>query len=392
MKSRENEKYIKLAVTSIVVIVIGLLCFFLLYRIKGFGRFFERLIGILMPFIYGFVIAYVLLPSCRWWEKRFARFFERLNIKKSKAIARGCSIAFCEVMLFLIAIALMMLIIPKVCESILGLVNTLPGQLDNVYEWLHKFLAKYPQFQEYWDEFYANMAEKLQEWLNSDLTPVVQNVLADIGDQLYSFISVIQNLFLGVIVSIYLLASRQKFKHQAEMVLFGSIKKKWAELIYAEAVYADRMFSGFLIGKLIDSTIIGVICFVGTWLIGIKSAVLISVVVGVTNIIPFFGPFIGAIPSVLLLLLENPLHALYFLIFIIILQQVDGNIIGPKILGNSTGLSSFWVLFSILFFGGLWGFVGMIIAVPLFAVIYDMIKRLVYLGLQKNQRSDLLGQ
>lgn len=150
------------------------------------------------------------------------------------------------------------------------------------------------------------------------------------------------------------------------------------------------MFSGFLMGKLVDSLIIGVICFIGTYMMGIKSALLVSVVVGVTNIIPFFGPYIGAVPSTLWLLLENPLHAFYFLIFVIVLQQIDGNIIGPKILGNSTGLSSFWVLFSILFFGGLWGFVGMIIGVPFFAVIYDVITRLVMRGLRYNQRDDML--
>lgn len=392
MKSKENEKYIKLAVTSIAVIIIGLLCFFLFYRIRGFGAFFKDILNILKPFVYGFVIAYVLMPSCRWWEKRFNSLLAGTGLKRAKALARGLSITLCELMLIAIAGALLVLIIPQLCSSVLGIVSALPGQLDNANEWLHNLLDKYPDFQQYWDDFYADIAKRLSEWLNSDLTPFLQNILGGISDQVVNMISLVQNVFLGMIVSIYLLASRQKFKMQAKMLLFGCVPQKWADRICNEAVYADKMFSGFLMGKLLDSAIIGVICFICTTMMRIKSSLLVSVVVGVTNIIPFFGPFIGAVPSVLLLLLENPAHAVYFLGFIIILQQVDGNIIGPKILGNSTGVSSFWVLFSILFFGGLFGFAGMIIAVPLFAVIYDIVKRLVYLGLCRRGRQDLIEE
>ena len=166
--------------------------------------------------------------------------------------------------------------------------------------------------------------------------------------------------------------------------------RRWADIIEDEARYADKMFNGFLMGKLLDSAIIGLICFVGTSLLGFTSAPLISVVMGVTNIIPFFGPFIGAIPCALLLLLENPIHCLIFLVIIVILQQVDGNFIGPKILRNTTGLSSFWVLFSILLFGGLWGVLGMIVGVPLFAVIYDIVRQLTRYGLRRHNRDDLL--
>ena len=165
---------------------------------------------------------------------------------------------------------------------------------------------------------------------------------------------------------------------------------EWAELIEEEVRYTDKMFNGFFVGKIIDSAIIGLICFAGTTILGFESAAFISVVIGVTNIIPFFGPFIGAIPCALLLLLgTHPWDALYFLIFIVILQQIDGNIIGPKILGNTTGVSSFWVLFSILLFGGLWGIVGMVIAVPLFGVIYDIIRKLVNRGLRRNQQEEM---
>ena len=194
-------------------------------------------------------------------------------------------------------------------------------------------------------------------------------------------------------IAVYLLASRKLFGAQAKLLLYGIFPNKWAGIIEEEIHYTDKMFNGFFVGKIIDSAIIGLICFAGTTLLGFESAAFISVVIGVTNIIPFFGPFIGAIPCALLLLLgSNPWDALYFLIFIVILQQVDGNIIGPKILGNTTGVSSFWVLFSILLFGGLWGLVGMVIAVPLFGVIYDIVRKLTTRGLQRNRHEEMMQE
>lgn len=202
--------------------------------------------------------------------------------------------------------------------------------------------------------------------------PTAQTVLNGLGVQVVGIFNVLKNLFLGVLISVYLLVGRKTFAVQAKLLLCGVFSRRWADMIEEEARYADKMFNGFLMGKLLDSAIIGLICFVATSVMRFESAAFISVVVGVTNIIPFFGPFIGVIPCALLLLLENPLHCLTFLVFVVILQQVDGNLIGPKILGNTTGLSSFWVLFAILLFGGLWGIVGMIIGVPLFAILYDI--------------------
>ncbi len=390
LKRKENEKYFKIVVTGVIILLIGMICFFLFYRIRGFGAFFNDLIGILEPFIYGFVIAYVLRPTCRWWERHIRQLLEKAHIKHARAIASGLAITFCELLALTIVIALFMLVIPQVVTSIMSLISALPDQLDNANTWLHDTLEKYPTAQQNWDKMYADLSTQLKEWLNGDLAPMLQALFNGISNQVVGIVGFLKNAFLGVIVSIYLLAARRRFRAQSRLILFSIFKEKWAKLIEEEIEYADRMFSGFLMGKLLDSLIIGIICFVGTYLMGIKSALLISVVVGVTNVIPFFGPYIGAIPSILWLLLENPLHAVYFMIFILILQQADGNFIGPKILGNSTGLSSFWVLFSILFFGGLWGFVGMIIGVPLFAVIYDIITRLVVRGLRYNQKEDML--
>ncbi|MCR5451614.1 MAG: AI-2E family transporter, partial [Lachnospiraceae bacterium] len=209
-------------------------------------------------------------------------------------------------------------------------------------------------------------------------------ILSEVAVKISDIVTMLKNAFLGIIISIYVLGARKQFAAQSKLILHGIFKDKTAGIIEQEVRYADKMFNGFFVGKLIDSTIVGIICFVGCMLMQFDSAALIAVVVGVTNIIPFFGPYLGAIPCTLLLLLDNPVHALMFVGFIIILQQVDGNVLGPIILGDSTGLSGFWIMFAILLFGGLWGLFGMIVGVPLFAVIYDIVRKLVYKGLDKH--------
>ena len=240
------------------------------------------------------------------------------------------------------------------------------------------------------NDFSDTVLPNVQTWLKEELIPSVQSLVSGISNSVINVFAWIKNILIGIIVSVYLLYGRKKFAAQAKLCLYSIFSKKRADWILKEATYADRMFSGFLSGKLLDSAIIGVICAIVCSILGIPNTALISVIVGVTNIIPFFGPFIGAIPSAILILIESPIKCLWFVIFIIILQQIDGNIIGPKILGNTTGVSSFWVLFSILLFGGLWGFLGMIVGVPLFAVIYDVLKQAVSYGLKKRGQEELL--
>ena len=218
----------------------------------------------------------------------------------------------------------------------------------------------------------------------------MQSILSGAAVGVMSFVAFLKNLVIGLIVSVYLLASRKKFGQQGKLILYSLVKRRWADLFLEEICYADKMFGGFINGKILDSAIIGVLCYIACLIFKFPSALLVSVIIGVTNVIPFFGPFIGAIPATLLILIQNPIKALWFVLFVLVLQQVDGNIIGPKILGNTTGLSSFWVLFAILLFGGLWGFVGMIIGVPLFAVIYDVIKKLVIHGLKRNEELEMV--
>ena len=201
---------------------------------------------------------------------------------------------------------------------------------------------------------------------------------------------VVYHVLLGQIVAIYLLARRKQLGAQLKLLVHGTLKPAWAEWAEAETKMADRMFNGFFMGKLLDSAIIGILCFIGCLAMGFGSPVLIAVIVGVTNIVPFFGPFIGAVPCGLLLLLENPMHCLMFVIFVIVLQQLDGNVIGPRILGDKTGLSGLWVMFGILLFGGLWGISGMIVGVPLMALIYDLVRQLTYRGVRMRGKDDML--
>lgn len=390
MKNEENKKYIKLGITGIAVLVVSMLCFFLLFRLNELATGFKIVAGILAPFIYGAVIAYILTPICNKIEGFLAKLFPS---KKGKGnMLSSLSILFALLFALALIALLVMMVFPQVGKSIITIANTIPGQIAVANSWLHDLLKSQPDLQSYWDEFSGRILDGIAGWLKTDLLSTMETVLSGLGTQLALFFSVVKNLFLGILISIYFLISRKQFAAQGKMLLNGIFSDRVAKLIEEEVRYADKMFNGFLMAKLLDSAIIGIICFVGTALLGIKSAALVSVVVGVTNIIPFFGPFLGIIPCAILLLLENPMHCVYFVIFVVILQQIDGNVLGPRIMGNSIGLSSFWVLFSILFFGGLWGLAGMIVGVPLFAVIYDIVRRLIFYGLKKHDRGEVIEE
>ena len=339
--------------------------------------------------IYGAAIAYLLKPVCNTYERKLNEHLPSKLKKMSKALAiTGSMLTMC-----IIVYLLLIIIIPQVVNSVTSLINTLPDKLNYAASWLEETLKEDTVVANYITENYIMLKDTAIEWISNELIPNmqnIQNILAGVGIQIWNSVMFLKNLLIGLIIAVYLLASRKKFAVQGKMVLYSIVKTKWADKILTELKYADNTFVGFINGKILDSAIIGVICYVCCLIFKFPNAMLVSVIVGVTNIIPFFGPFIGAIPSALLIFIESPLKSLWFLIFIVVLQQVDGNIIGPKILGNSTGLSSFWVLFSILVFGGLWGFVGMVIGVPLFAVIYDIAKKLVFCGLKRNGKEDMI--
>ena len=370
-------------------ISLSIIFFFLIYRFDGFGSAISTLTGILMPFIYGAVIAYLLKPVCNTIEAFLRRFIP----EKMKGLINALSVTFTILFGLLLIYALCMMIIPQLITSVTTLYYTAQANITKFMYWANhlEFIEKNEQIMELLNSAYAALNTNLDTWIKNTLLPSMQNILSGAALGVLNVVVVLKNLVIGIIVAVYMLASRKRFVQQGKMVLYSVVKPRWASLITEEVKYADKMFGGFINGKILDSAIIGVLCYIGCLIFKFPSALLVSVIIGVTNVIPFFGPFIGAIPATLLILIQNPIKALWFVLFVLVLQQVDGNIIGPKILGNTTGLSSFWVLFAILLFGGLWGFAGMIVGVPLFAVIYDVIKKLVIHGLRRNEELDMLN-
>ena len=369
-------------------ISLSILFFFLIYRFQGFGDAISKLTGILMPFIYGAVIAYLLKPVCNCVED----FLRRLLPEKMGTAANMLAVTISLLFGILVVYALFMMIVPQLITSVTTLYYTARNNLNDFVDWAshQEIIASNQKLLDFIETSYDNLQDTLDNLVRTKLVPSMQSLLSGAALGVMSFVTFLKNIIIGVIVSVYLLASRKKFGQQCKMILYSLIKPRWADIILEEILYADKMFGGFINGKILDSAIIGVLCYIACLIFKFPSALLVSVIIGVTNVIPFFGPFIGAIPATLLILIQNPIKALWFILFVLVLQQVDGNIIGPKILGNTTGLSSFWVLFAILLFGGLWGFVGMIIGVPLFAVIYDVLKKFVFHGLRRNEEMELV--
>ena len=383
------KRYLKIGITGAAILASGILCAFVLFKMPVIIFVLKGITEILKPFLYGVVFAYLLAPLCNKIEEKLFQFFPKAKAKARRFI---CFIAIVISLCVAIAVIwlIIMMIIPQVWDSVMKIIQMVPQKLIVVNNWIEHMLENQPELQAYFEEFSSQAESNIDSLLNVDTIQKVQSIINSLSVQLFGVLGVVKNIFLGLLISAYLLGSRKLFGAQAGLILHGVFSDKWAKIIEEEIRYTDKMFNGFLVGKIIDSAIIGLLCFAGTSIMGFEAPAFISVIIGITNIIPFFGPFIGAIPCGLLLLLENPMHCLYFIIFIFVLQQLDGNVIGPNILGNTTGVSSFWVLFAILLFGGMWGVVGMVIGVPLFAVIYDIIRKLVYRGLRKHKRESMI--
>ena len=319
-------------------ISLSILFFFLIYRFQGFGNAVSTLTGILMPFIYGSVIAYLLKPVCNWIEAFLHKLFPERMHRFANMLAVALTILFGLLLIY----ALIMMIVPQLINSVTALYFTARDNIGDFVEWISKqeFIANNKKLLDFIENSYDSLDANLDAWIKNTLLPSMQNILSGAAVGVVNVVTWIKNFVIGLIVSVYLLASRKKFGQQGKLILYSLVKPCWADLIMEEVRYADRMFGGFINGKILDSAIIGVLCYIACLIFKFPSALLVSVIIGVTNVIPFFGPFIGAIPATLLILIQNPIKALWFVLFVLVLQQVDGNIIGPKILGNTTGLSS----------------------------------------------------
>ncbi len=416
MKREDRHSYLAIGLTAFAVIAASLCLFFLLFHMKEVTGFLNTIGGILRPIFMGAVIAFLLLPV----HRNILKFLLAMTSDRKKEDRRN--LAFLNLMAIILSLALavfliyllLAMVIPQVYESIVGLIQAIPDYIEVVQGWLQTFFEDNPDIQASVMSIYNSSAASLEQWLNSDILPKLESsssaldwlrkdvmpnltgVVAGVSGMVVGLLVLVKDLLIALIVSVYLLARKDIFAAQGKKIVYSLFRTDVADLMIGEARNAYKIMSGFINGKLLDSLLIGIICLVCCNILKFPYPALIAVIVGVTNIIPFFGPFIGAIPCGLLIFLVNPLQAVYFAIFILVLQQFDGNILGPKILGDSTGLASFWVLFSILLFGGLFGFGGMVLGVPVFAMFYSVVSRLVSYGLRSRglpqETEDYMGR
>ena len=377
----EYKPYIRWGVTVIAIFSACIMIFFFLLRLDIIVRFFGKATEAVQSIIYGLVIAFILRPVASFWQEKIEAYLHRRfpneeekKKKKHHIVAKGISVGIAMLIALLVIATVIGMIGPRVVDSIKNVVASSSGFLEKIEQWAYGLQDKHPELFSAGGEAYQKALEYLEDWVNTDRLGWMNTLVTGFTTYVIGFFSSLMNWVLGLIVAIYALAERESFDGQAKKMVYAFLPVENANVVIAIARKTNQVFSGFISGKLIDSLIIGVLCFVGLSVLRMPYTLLISVIVGVTNVIPFFGPYVGAVPSAFLILLVNPIQCLYFIIFILVLQQIDGNIIGPKILGDSTGLSAFWVIFSILLFGGLFGFVGMVIGVPTFAVIYYLIK------------------
>lgn len=405
MKQRKFGPYIAAGVTAFAVIAAAILMFFLIYHISAVKALLDTLTYILRPIFYGLVLAFLLLPIQRGIYEFLLEWLKGVwvNWPRKNGMLRFVSILLSLAFAVLVVYILLAMVLPQLYSSIVGLVNAFPGYIDSVQQWLTDFFQDNPDLQEAVLPYYNSASESLEkwftengllsnfqsadatmEWLQTELFPRLTGVFTSVYAGLWALVMLLKDLLIAVIVSVYVLVRKDKFAAQTKKITYSIFSTRIADFLVEETRSAYRILSGFINGKLLDSLIIGIIALVCCNLLKFLYPMLLAVIIGVTNVIPFFGPFIGAIPCALLILLVSPLQCVYFCIFVLILQQFDGNILGPKILGDSTGLDSFWVLFSILLFGGLFGFAGMVLGVPVFAMFYSVISRLVRFGLRKK--------
>lgn len=383
MKDQKKKKYIYGSLIGISAIGVGILLVFLLYKLPEVGIAIDKLSQILAPITSGAVIAYLLRPICNGLNAKLQKWRPKWKEKTVDYIA----ITLSMIIGLLIVYALIAILVPQLYYSIVSIWDTLPGKAANFVAYLEETFSEAEGIIHFFGQSSEAIYETIDSWIETTVLPNLSSIVSGVGMSVWKVLVFLKNLLIGLIVAVYLLANRKTFKRQAGMLLRSILKPKWAKAVSDEMGYVDRLFGGFISGKILDSAIIGVLCYIGCVIFKFPNALLVAAIVGVTNIIPFFGPFIGAIPSALLIFLEDPIKGLWFVLFVFLLQQLDGNVIGPKILGDRTGLSSFWVLFAIVLFGGIWGLAGMIIGVPLMAVIYDLIKKYVYSQLAKNEAS-----
>ena len=382
-----KNKYFGWGITAFGVIACSILFFMLLQHGKSISGAIGTLITILSPIIWGMEIAYLLWPLVKMFQRKlFEPLLQKIRPKKpvSKSLARGLSVVLAILVALVLIAALVWLIIPQLYTSIESIVLNSQQYYDTITGWINRFFENNPEVEEALLSATGKASDSLLDWAKTALLPSMGKVVTSLTTGIYAVLRGILDVLIGFVVACYVLSNMELFLAKAKMVLYSIFPLRSSKRILKAIRFTDTAFMSFISGKVIDSAIIGVICYICCAIMRMPYVVLVSVVVGVTNIIPVFGPFIGAVPTALIILLDSPMKCLIYVIFILVLQQIDGNIIGPKILGSSTGINGFWIMFAILLGGGLFGFIGMLLGVPVFVVIYAGLEKLVNNGLKKR--------
>ncbi len=371
MFREKYRSYINWGVTVALILCAGIAFAFFILRWSSVMAGMKTLQAILAPVTTGMVIAYILesLVSTIVMLLTLIPMRKPPTMRRLR-VYRVIAIVLSEMIFIAILSAMITTVVPQVIDSLRMLIGNYDTYITNLEAWVRPLLDEYPQIETYVIEQSQRIGEYVGQFLRTDLMQIVNvaaNSVMGVGTYLYNFI-------LGLIVSLYFLLSKENTIAKAKKLMFSILSVPRANSALETLRHSDKILRGFLVGKILDSLIVGVLCFIGCTIFGMPYTLLISILVGVTNIIPYFGPILGAVPSIFLILMVDPVKALIFAIFILVLQQLDGNVIGPKILGDTTGVSSLGVLLGILIGGGLFGFTGMILSVPVYAIIYRIIR------------------
>jgi len=406
------SKYFLWGLTGFLTVVACILFYFIINNTAKVASFFNGINKIMMPVYFAMIIAYLLAPILNFIENKIlypiTRKMKVKDIRRKRKVIRGIGIFITLLVAISFVFGLLFMMISQIVPSITKLLDNYPLYVDNFQQWVKNTLAKNPTLVNFILDQTGNSSEQIEDYITKDLWTNITKILPFMDNEgnidwtmMQEYIKtilggvgtafkVLWNSVLGLMISVYLLAGKEKFAGRSKKLTYSMFKRHTANEIIKDVRFANKTFIGYFGGKVIDSIIIGILCFIGTTCLRTPYAPLVSLFVGITNVIPYFGPFIGAIPSALLIFLVDPMHpwnTILFVIFILVLQQIDGNVIGPKILGDSTGLEGFWVIFAITVFGGLFGIPGMIIGVPLFAIIYAGLKALATRSLNKKKLS-----
>ena len=386
---RWDKKYLNWGITAFLVIAGAILFYMALSYLPVIGKGLGTLLRILSPFVWGLVITYLLHPLMKALERSAflplsRRLYKGKRAYSARRFARGMSVLVAEIVLIAAIVALFYLILPQLYGSIVMIVDNSPTYIANLTAWVEKTLKGFPELEAYITEALTNVNTNVFDWVRSTLLPGLGSVVSNVTTGVAYAVKAVYNLIIGIIVSVYILGNIEGFAAGARRLSYSLFGIESAEKIRDLLAFTDKTFMGFINGKLLDSAIIGLICYIFCAIVNMPFALLVSVIIGVTNIIPFFGPLIGAVPSAIIILMVNPMKMLIFVIFIIILQQIDGNFIGPKILGSSIGISGFWVMFAIILGAGLFSFWGMLLGVPMFVLIYTALDHLIVKRPKKN--------